>query len=131
VTVRVFKDPEFGRWAAKSNVTDNMLCAAVDEIEDGLVDARLGGHLLKKRVAAPGRGKRGSYRTIVAHRQGDRVVFLFGFEKKDKENISKAERSALLKLGQEYIKYDELILTKLKERSLLLEITCHDQQNSH
>ncbi len=68
MSVRVFKDLEFDDWADEYDVTDAMLCAAAKEIEAGLVDARLGGFLLKKRVAAPGRGKRGSYRTIVGHR---------------------------------------------------------------
>ena len=48
-------------------------------IESGLVDARLGGFLVKKRIAGFGRGKSGGYRTIIAHRQGDRVVFVHGF----------------------------------------------------
>jgi hypothetical protein len=42
--------------ACAEGVTDDMLCVAAAETERGLVDARLGGFLLKKRVAAPGRG---------------------------------------------------------------------------
>ena len=68
MAVRLLKDPDFQSWAADEDVTDDMLRKAAMEIEAGLVDARLGGFLLKKRVAAPGRGKSGSYRTIVAHR---------------------------------------------------------------
>lgn len=78
---RVLKDLELDDWAAEYNVTDEMLCVAAQEIEAGLVDARLGGFLLKKRVAAPGRGKQGSYRTIVGHRQSDRLIFVHGFAK--------------------------------------------------
>jgi hypothetical protein len=123
----LFLDLEFDRWAAKSEVTRDMLCATAREIEAGLVDARLGGHLVKKRIAAPGRGKRGGYRTILAHRQGDRLAFLHGFEKKDKENISKAEKNALVKLGDHYMKYDGPMLTRLVEQGLLSEVVCHDQ----
>jgi hypothetical protein len=127
LTARLFLDLEFDRWAAKNEVTRGMLCATAREIEAGLIDARLGGHLVKKRLAAPGRGKRGGYRTILAYRQGDRLVFLYGFEKKDKENISKPERDALLKLGDHYMKYDGPMLTKLVNQGLLSEVMCHDQ----
>lgn len=101
---RLFKDFEFDAWAKDEGVTDAMLRRAAAEIESGLVDARLGGFLLKKRVAAPGRGKSGSYRTIVAYRHDDRLVFLYGFAKNERENISGTERKALLKLGDEYMK---------------------------
>ena len=67
--VRLLKDLEFARWARKEHLTDRMLHDAANEIERGLVDARLGGFLLKKRVARPGGGKRGGYRTILAYRQ--------------------------------------------------------------
>lgn len=88
---------EFDDWADEYNVTDVMLRAAAKEIEAGLIDARLGGFLIKKQVAAPRRGKRGSYRTIVAHRQGDRLIFVHGFAKNETDNITKKEKEALRK----------------------------------
>lgn len=47
------------RWKEKHGLSDQVLFKAVDEIEQGLIDADLGGSILKKRVALPGRGKRG------------------------------------------------------------------------
>jgi len=44
----------------------------VVEIQKGLIDARLGGGLIKKRVARSGHGKRGGYRVILASNLGDR-----------------------------------------------------------
>jgi hypothetical protein len=90
----VLKDFEFHRWAEGEGLTDAKLRQAALEIENGLVNARLGGFLVKKRVRAAGRGKRGGYRTIVAHRQGDRLVFLHGFDKNEKDNISSREQEA-------------------------------------
>jgi hypothetical protein len=130
VTARLFMDPEFVSRATKNDVTSDMLCAAAKEIEAGLIDARLGGHLVKERVAAPGRGERGRYRTILACRHADRLVFLHGFEKKEKENISQAERGVLLKLGDQYMKYDGPMPARLGEQGLLVEINCHDQPNT-
>jgi len=60
---------------------------AVEEMQRGLVDADLGGGLLKKRIARPGAGKRGGYRTLLATNRRDRWVFLFGFGKNELENI--------------------------------------------
>ncbi|NDK52370.1 type II toxin-antitoxin system RelE/ParE family toxin [Rhizobium laguerreae] len=127
--VRVLKDLEFEDWAAEYNVTDAMLCDAAKEIEAGLVDARLGGFLLKKRVAAPGRGKRGSYRTIVGHRQGDRLIFVHGFAKNETDNITKKEKEALRKLCDVYMLADDKKLAEMIELKLILEIQCHEQNS--
>jgi DNA-binding transcriptional regulator YiaG len=42
----------------------------------GLIDADLGGHVVKKRVALPGQGKRGGARTIVATKLAERPLRL-------------------------------------------------------
>ena len=57
-------------------IADDVLCAAVEEMASGLVDADLGGHVYKKRVPVPGRGKRGGARTIIGSNLGDRWFFL-------------------------------------------------------
>lgn len=116
------KDLEFARWARKEHLTDRMLQDAADEIERGLVDAGLGGFLLKKRVARPGGGKRGGYRTIVAYRQGVRLVFLFGFAKNETDNITRAEQLALGKLGDVYLTYDERTIDRMVHDMLMIEV---------
>jgi hypothetical protein len=103
-------------------VTDAMLCDAAKEIEAGLVDARLGGFLLKKRVAAPGRG-------IVGHRQGDRLIFVHGFAKNEADNITKKEKEALRKLCDVYMPSDDKKLAKMIEMKQMLEIQCHEQNS--
>ena len=69
--MRTFKTKWFQKWAAREGLTDTVLVSAVEEIEAGLIDADMGGHMVKKRVALPGRGKRGSTRTLVAYQQGN------------------------------------------------------------
>jgi len=120
--VRLLKDPEFAHWARKERLTDRMLQNAADEIERGLVDARLGGFLLKKRVARPGGGKRGGYRTIVAYRQGVGLVFPFGFAKNETDNITRAEQVALGKLGDVYLAYDEATIDRMVRETLMIEV---------
>ena len=78
---RVFKTRPFTRWLRKTDLNDAALCQAVLEMERGLIDADLGGGVLKKRVALPGQGKSGSTRTLVATHQGDRWFFVFGFQR--------------------------------------------------
>lgn len=93
--MRVFKTRHFSRWMRKTELTDQALCEAVAEMSRGLIDADLGGGLLKKRVGLAGRGKRGGARTLVATNKGARWFFVFGFEKSERANISADELEAL------------------------------------
>jgi hypothetical protein len=77
--VRLFKLKAFARFQRQEGIADKTLSKAIGSAEGGLVDADLGGGLIKQRVARPGQGKRGGFRTIVAYRRGSRAVFLFGF----------------------------------------------------
>ena len=109
---RILKTRTFNRWLRKTLLTDTALLKAIDEMEQGLVDADLGGNIYKKRVALPGRGKSGSTRTLIATNRQDRWFFMFGFEKNDKENITQAELAYLQEVAQIFLGYssDELQL---------------------
>lgn len=100
---RVFKTRHFSRWMRKTELTDSVLCAAVVEMVQGLIDADLGGGVVKKRVALAGRGKSGGARTLVATNKGTRWFFVFGFEKNDRANIAPNELEALQNLAQELL----------------------------
>jgi hypothetical protein len=80
--IAVFKTRYFGRWMRKSGLTDQKLCQAVQEMKAGLIDADLGGNLVKKRVALPGWGKSGGVRTLVATNKGNRWFFV-GITRRD------------------------------------------------
>jgi hypothetical protein len=69
---RIFKTRHFSRWMRKTELFDEALCTAVSEMNEGLIDADLGGDVVKKRVALPGRGKSGGARTIVATNKDNR-----------------------------------------------------------
>ena len=102
---RILKTRPFNRWLRKTLLNDNALLKAIDEMERGLVDADLGGNIYKKRVALPGRGKSGSTRTLIATNREDRWIFLFGFEKNDRENITQAELAYLQGTAQIFLGY--------------------------
>jgi hypothetical protein len=99
----IFKTRNFARWARKSGLSDSLLQMAVLEIQRGLLDADLGGGIVKKRIALPGRGKRGSSRTLLATNRYDKWFFVFGFEKKERVNISENELESLKKLAKDLL----------------------------
>ena len=122
---RVFKTRQFARWMRQTELTDAALCVSVLEMMAGLVEADLGGHVLKKRVAVPGRGKRGGARTLVATRRGSRWFFVFGFEKNEKANVSRAELEALQWLARELLDLSPEQLELSIQDGALQEI-CHE-----
>ena len=123
----VFKRRDFARWQAGAKLPDAALCKAVQEMEVGLVDADLGGFLYKKRVARPGGGKSGGYRTLLSARIGSRYVFLHGFPKSDKANITQDERKALQFAGKVFLELSAENLAKALESGVLLEVCCDEQ----
>jgi hypothetical protein len=89
----------FRRFQRKEKIADAMLWDAVARADSGLVDADLGGGLIKQRVAGEGQGKRGGYRTILAYRSGERAVFLYGFAKNQRDNIGPGELEDWREIG--------------------------------
>ena len=104
---RLLKTRTFSRWMRRTLLEDAMLRKAVDEMERGLVDADLGGSIFKKRVALPGRGKSGSTRTLIATNRLNRWIFLYGFEKNDRDNITQAELTYLQGAAQIFLGYSD------------------------
>ncbi|WP_445145107.1 type II toxin-antitoxin system RelE/ParE family toxin [Dyella sp. Tek66A03] len=96
-------------------------------MEAGLVDADLGSLLYKKRVARLGGGKSGGYRTLLSARIGSRYVFLHGFPKSDKANITQDERKALQFAGKVFLELSAEALVKALEIGVLLEVCCDEQ----
>jgi len=70
---------------------DKRLCKAADRAERGLVDADLGGGLIKQRIARAGQGRRGGYRTLMAFKAKAHTVFVYGFAKSERDNIGPDE----------------------------------------
>ena len=67
--MRVFKTKSFTRFASHEGIVDEKLCEAVRRAEDGLIDADLGGGVVKQRLAREGKGKSGGSRGIVLFRR--------------------------------------------------------------
>jgi hypothetical protein len=125
--MRVLKRKDFARWQSGEILPDDALCRAVREMEDGLIDADLGGFLFKKRVARPGGGKSGGYRTVLSARIGDRYVFLHGFAKNNKGNITQDEKKALQFAGKVFLDLSAADLRKALQAGVLIEVHCVQQ----
>ncbi len=125
---RVFKTRPFGRWMRKTELTDAALCKAVVEIGQGLIDADLGGGIVKKRVGLSGRGKRGGARTLIATNKGNRWFFVYGFEKNNRATISDDELEALQDIAEQLLARTGRQLDEAVVDGSLQEI-CHDQKN--
>lgn len=124
--MRVFKTKRFAKWAKKSLVSDAILIKAAIEIEEGSFEANLGGSVLKKRVATKGRGKRGSVRTIVFFKKGRVCFFVYGFEKKEKDNITDNEEKAFKIIAKNLLAFSDTILKKQVAQGNLFEV--YDEQ---
>jgi hypothetical protein len=87
--VRVYKVKGFARFQRRERIADVALALAraVKGAGAGLVDADLGGGLVKQRIARPGQGKSGGFRTAIAYWRGDRAIFLVGFAKNERDNV--------------------------------------------
>ena len=122
VSMRIFKTRLFAKWAQKEKLSDSLLRLAIQEMEAGLVDADLGGHLYKKRIALKGQGKRGGVRSIIAYRALDKAFFIFGYSKNEKENMTAEEKKVAKALANEVMAYSTEQLNKLVTYGKLIEV---------
>jgi hypothetical protein len=125
--VRTFKTKPFTRFVDKAGISNAALCQAVRDAERGLVAADLGGGVIKRRIARPGQGKSGGFRTLIAFRAGRRAIFIHGFAKNEKDNIEKEELAALKKLAVELLTYDENTIARVVASEVLLEVNCDEK----
>ena len=105
---------------------DAVLCAAIADASRGLVDADLGGGVVKQRIARQGGGKSGGFRTIILFRIGERAFFVHGFAKNEQDNIRDDELAAFKLLAAEMLAYDDAALVKAIANGTLTEVVCND-----
>lgn len=120
--MRVFKTRWFARFAKAESISDDTLATAIQAAERGLIDAELGAGLIKLRVARKGGGKRGGFRTLIAYRAGIRAVFLFGFAKSERDNISSDQLHDLRAAAAEIIGRAQAAIDEEVGQGRLLEV---------
>ncbi len=89
----------------------------------GLIDADLGGGLIKQRIARAGKGRSGGYRTIIAYRRAGRAVFLLGFAKSERDNIGNNELGELRMIGLNWLNASKETMEEALEEKSLQEVS--------
>jgi hypothetical protein len=99
-----------------------MLCEAVRGAEEGIVDADLGGHIIKQRIARKGEGRSKGYRVLIAVRLKKRYVFMDGFSKNEKDNIDDDELYALKTYGSAWLNADDKAIKSAIQTGKFFEV---------
>lgn len=120
--MRIFKTKLFHQWAQKIKLNNDKLTLAIDEINKGLSEARLGANLYKKRISLKNKGKRGGLRTIIALKKDDRAFYIYGYAKNTLANINDKERQTLTKLGKDYLNMNEKEIARMLKFNKLIEV---------
>lgn len=120
--MRIFKNAWFERFARKQKIQDGMLREAIRRAEQGLIDADLGGGVIKQRVARPGQGRSGGYRTLILYRQRHRAFFVYGFAKSQQANIGNEEETAFKKAARHVLELTDEQLAALIQNGQFSEV---------
>jgi len=121
--LRIFKMKGLAKFAQRERIKDASLKEAIERAERGLIDADLGGGLIKQRVARQGQGRSSGYRIMIAFQVQDRAIFLLGFAKNERENISPDELAALRVLAKVWLNVPERDIATALSDGILQEVT--------
>ena len=119
---RIFKTKWFARYAWREKIADASLREAVSRARRGLVDVDLGGNVIKQRVARKGQGRSGGYRMLIAFRAACRAVFMLGFAKNDRDNITADELESLKKMAALWLTADAAKIEQAIAEGVLVEV---------
>jgi hypothetical protein len=127
VLVRIFKTKTLSKFTREHGIHDAILVEAIDRAKRGLIDADLGGKVIKQRVARTGQGKRGGFRMLIGF-GADRAVYLFAFAKNERENISHSELLTLREIAASFLDAGNKKIDQALSDGILIEV--HDGNES-
>ncbi len=125
--MQLFKTKWFMRYARQERIEDHSLREAVERAERGLVDADLGGGIIKQRIARAGQGRSGGFRLLIGYRSGNRAVFLYGFAKNERENITPDDLDTLREIGAAWLEAKKEHLENALNEGQISEV-CYDDR---
>lgn len=127
--MRVFKTKWFVRFARKERITDRTLWNAVDQADRDLIDADLGGGVIKQRLARSGQGKSSGYRTIVVYRTKARAIYVYAFAKSGKADLDPDELEGYRDLAKVYLAKSERDMDGYVAEGALTEVMDNDDED--
>ena len=125
--MQTFKTKAFARFAGREGIGDSALCEAVLRAGRGLLDADLGGGVIKQRIAREGGGRSGGFRTILLFRRSELAFFVYGFAKSSRKNLRRDELEAFRLLAGEYLTLDPAGVAAAQAVGAIIEVPCDDQ----
>jgi hypothetical protein len=117
---RIFKTAWFNKAAKKARISDQELCAAIQQVMQGQADD-LGGGVFKKRL------NENRHRSIIVAKGGKHWIYAYLFAKKDRDNIGIDELVEFKKMASLYSRQTDAIIDAEIENGYLLEI-CNVKQ---
>ena len=128
--MRVFKTKWFARFARHERIPDRSLCEAVQRAQRGLVDADLGGGVIKQRVARQGGGRSGGYRVLIAYRREAKAVFLYGFAKSERGNVNPRDLADWQSRAQDVLAAGNDLIESNVADDILREVYCDQKEKN-
>lgn len=128
--MRVFKSAWFNRFVRKERILAKVLWEAVERAENGLIDADLGGGVIKQRIARLGSGKSRGYRSIILFRKGDRAFFVYGFAKSGLDNLREDEAETFKEMARRVLSLSDEQLDELMANGQFEEVMRDEQKIS-
>ena len=125
--MRTFKTKAFARFATREEIDDFALCDAIRRAKNGLIDANLGGGVIKQRIARKGGGRSRGYRTIVLFRRGELAFLVYGFAKSSQANLRRSELEAYRLLANKYLALDQSGLAAAQAVGAIIEVKCDEK----
>ena len=126
--MQVYKTKWLARFAKNEGIADASLRTAIARAERGLVDADLGGGLIKQRVAKLGKGRSGGYRMLIAYRLRKRAVFMYGFAKNERANIGADELLTAREIAASWLAADARQIARALAEGELQEIPYDEEE---
>lgn len=126
--MRIFKTKWFARFARSERISDRRLCEAVRRVRGGLLDADLGGGVIKQRIARPGQGRSGGYRVLIAYRRDAIAVFLYGFAKSEREDVDDDELKTARDIAKGWLEASTDQLARSIAEGLIQEMDYDDSE---
>jgi hypothetical protein len=120
VASRVFKTAWFAKASKKARISDQHLCAAIEQVMQGQADD-LGGGVFKKRL------NENRHRSIILARGARYWIYEYLFAKQDRDNIDEAELVAFRLLAKSYAGLTEAQVAELIDQNLFVEICNGDE----
>lgn len=121
--MRIFKSKHFDKFARKEHISDLTLQKAIQDIENGLIDADLGSGIIKQRLPKQGRGKSKGYRSIIVYKFATFSLFVYGFDKNDKANITLDEEENFRAVAKTLLAFDEQQIQQAIDGKVFIEVS--------